>query len=180
VKLRSRASVVIGLLATGAVAAVTALTLGGSTGIADPEAVRTASPAAARTSFPGLATAGGEPDLASIRAAHPRSGQILQAKGPFDDRFVLEGTTFNGSAVSGAVRITSDVSDVLELQVLAGFYDEQGNLLGTNRFVHHLGVDGHAHTGPPELREEFTIPVPAALAKRAVSVTIGVPVLVNE
>jgi hypothetical protein len=179
VQLRSRATVVTGLLAAGTIAAVTVFALVGSTGMADPEVVA-ARPAAARTSFPGLKAAVGEPDLASIRAARPRSGQVLQAKGPFDDRFVLEGATFDGSAVAGAVRITSDVSDVLELQVLAGFYDVQGNLLGTNRFVHHLGSDGHAHTGPPDVREEFTIPVPAALANQAVSVAIGVPVLVNE
>lgn len=38
------------------------------------------------------------------------------------------------------------------------------------------------HVAPvaPEEREEFTIPVPAALVHRAVSVMIGVPVLVNE
>jgi len=176
-KLKSRTSLVIGLLAVGAVTAVATFALVGTAGVGP---VGKALPAAAaRTSFPGLAAARGEPELASIGAAHPRSGQILQARGPFDDRFVLEGPTFDGSAVSGAVRVTSDVSDVLELQVLAGFFDEQGNLIGTGRFVHHLG-EGGAYTGPPEEREKFRIPLPAALAHRAVSVTIGVPVLVNE
>lgn len=179
-KLRSRATVVIGLLAAGTVAAVTAFTVTGSAGIADPGPVAAALPAAARTSFPGLVAATGEPELASVRGAHPRIGQILQADGPFDDRFVLEDATFSGSAVSGVVRVTSDVSDVLELQVLAGFYDRHGKFLGTSRFVHHLGADGHAHAGAPQLREKFTVQVPAAMAHRAVSVAIGVPVLVNE
>lgn len=177
-KLRSRATVVIGLLAAGTVAAVTAFTVVGSAGIADPGPM--ALPAAARTSFPGLTAATGEPELASIGAAHPRAGQILQASGPFDDRFVLEDATFSGSAVSGVVRVTSDVSDVLELQVLAGFYDRQGKFLGTSRFVHHLGADDHAHAGAPQVREKFTVQVPADMAHRAVSVAIGVPVLVNE
>lgn len=179
-KLRSRNSLGMGWLAVGAVTAVTAVATFALVGTAGVEPVGKALPApAARTSFPGLAAARGEPQMASIRASHPRRGQILQAKGPFDDRFVLEGTTFDGSAVSGAVRVTSDVSDVLELQVLAGFFDERGNLVGTGRFVHHLG-ESHAHTGPLKEREQFRIPLPAALAHRAVSVTIGVPILVNE
>jgi hypothetical protein len=93
---------------------------------------------------------------------------------------VLENLTFEGTAATGAVRITSDVSDLLELQVLAGFYDDQGTLLGTARFVHHLGSEGHNHAGPPEEREEFSIPVPADFQARAVSASVGVPVLVNE
>lgn len=179
-KLNSQRTFILGLLAAGLVAAavLAVFALAGSAG-PGPDATAP-SAAAARTSFPGLAAAGGEPEMASIRAARPRSGQIIQARGPFDDRFVLDSPAFDGSTVSGAVRVTSDVSEVLELQVLAGFYDEQGNLLGTNRFVHHLGDGGHGHVGAPEEREEFTIQVPDALAHRAVSVTIGVPVLVNE
>jgi hypothetical protein len=187
VKLRSRSTAVAGLLVAGLVVTVAAFVMvatsrtAGTAHSAEQGPVATARLAsAARTSFPGLAVAKGEPELASIKAAHPRSGQILQARGPFDDRFVLESPTFDGFAVSGAVRVTSDVSDILELQVLAGFYDKRGNLLGTNRFVHHLGADSHTHAGVPQERTKFDIPVPTALAHRAVSVTIGVPVLVNE
>lgn len=99
--------------------------------------------------------------------------------GPFDDRFVLEDLTFDGGAVSGAVRVTSDVSDVLDLEVLAGFYDADGVLVGNGRFVHHLSEDS-AHAEPPEERQEFTIAVPGDVSGRAVAVSIGVPVLVNE
>lgn len=136
--------------------------------------------AAAKTSFPGLAAAEGEPELPSMRTAAPAKGQIVQADGPFDDRFVLEDLAFNGSAATGALKVTSDVSDLLELQVLAGFYDENGALLGTDRIVHHMGSEGHNHAGPPEEREEFTIPVPSNLQGKAVAATVGVPVLVNE
>jgi hypothetical protein len=93
---------------------------------------------------------------------------------------VFEGLAFEGQAATGTVRVTSDVSDLLELQVLAGFYDDRGNLLGTARFVHHLGTEGHEHAGPSEEGEAFTIPVPAGLGPQAVSAAVGVPVLVNE
>lgn len=136
--------------------------------------------AAARTTFPGLASAEGEPDLSGLRTTRPSQGQILQVQGPFDDRLVFEGLAFDGQAATGAVRITSDVSDLLELQVLAGFYDDRGNLLGTARFVHHLDSEGHSHAGAPEEGEEFSIQVPAGLQSQAVSAAVGVPVLVNE
>lgn len=176
----SRPTAILGLLAAGLVVAVAAIAFFATSGRAGPGSAGPPPAPAARTSFPGLAAATGEPELASLRAARPRSGQILQVSGPFDDRFVLESPAFDGSAVSGAVRITSDVSEVLELQVVAGFYDKLGNLLGTNRFVHHLGDHGEPHVGAPEERTSFKITVPAALAHRAASVTIGVPVLVNE
>ncbi|WP_144662940.1 hypothetical protein [Paenarthrobacter nicotinovorans] len=136
--------------------------------------------AAAKTSFPGLVPAEGEPDLAGLQTTRPAPGQVLQVQGPFADRLVFEGLTFDGQAAIGAVRITSDVSELLELQVLAGFYDDQGTLLGTARFVHHLGSQGHSHSGAPEEREEFSIPVPAEIKAKAVSAAVGVPVLVNE
>ena len=136
--------------------------------------------AAAKTSFPGLDAADGEPDLPGLHTTRPARGQVLPVPGPFDDRLVLENLAFDGTAATGAVRVTSDVSDLLELQVLAGFYDDQGALLGTASFVHHLGSEGHNHAGPPEEREEFSIPVPAGFQARAVSASVGVPVLVNE
>jgi len=136
--------------------------------------------AAAKTSFPGLAAAAGEPDLAGLQTTRPSQGQILQVPGPFDDRLIFENLAFDGQAATGAVKITSDVSELLELQVLAGFYDGHGALLGTARFEHHAGSEGHNHSGPPEEREEFSIQVPAELKTKAVSAAVGVPVLVNE
>jgi len=132
-----------------------------------------------QATFAGLVPSTGDPELASLSQVHPGAGQIVAAAGPFDDRFVLEDLTFDGGSVVGAVRVTSDVSDVLDLEVLAGFYDADGVLIGNGRFVHHLTEDT-AHTGPPLERQEFTIAVPADLSGRAVAVSIGVPVLVNE
>ena len=143
-----------------------------------------ASPAAAaRTSFPGLQPAAAEPELPGLAALHPAPGQVVQAPGPFDDRFVLSDLVLDGAALHGAATITSDVSDVLEFEALAGFYDQQGLLVGTGRFVYHLDESvphGEAHTGPPSELQTFTIEVPAEAQGQAVSAAIGVPVLVNE
>jgi hypothetical protein len=103
--------------------------------------------------------------------------------GPFDDRFTLAGLRVGHGAVSGRLLITSDVSDVLELQVLAGFYDAGGVFLGSGRATNHLDEateDSATTDGPPSELEEFRIEAPARYAARVVSAAVGVPVLVNE
>lgn len=133
------------------------------------------------TSFPDLPAPTGEPVLDGIASAAPADpGTVGRIPGPFDDRFSYGALRFDGHRVTGTLDITSDVSDLLELQVLAGFYDAAGTLLGTARFTHHLGEDGHHHDGPPSEHEEFTVRVPRALTGKAVSAAVGVPVLVNE
>jgi hypothetical protein len=176
---KSRFFLLAGLL-TAALALLVFFTVQGSLAAPVSQAEPAPLAAAAKTSFPGLEAANGEPDLPGLHTARPARGQVLPVQGPFDDRLVLENLAFDGTAATGAVKVTSDVSDLLELQVLAGFYDDQGTLLGTASFIHHLGSEGHNHTGPPEEREEFSIPVPADLQARAVSASVGVPVLVNE
>ena len=78
------------------------------------------------------------------------------------------------------MQVTSDVSDLLDLQVLAGFYDHDGALLGTGRFVHHLEQGHDDQAGTPVEQQAFRIDVPADLRGRAVSAAVTVPVLVNE
>jgi hypothetical protein len=137
--------------------------------------------AAAATSFPDLAAATTDtPSLPSLTTADPRAGTVAQASGPFDDRFLLHDLAFGDSAVTGSVEVTSDVSEVLELEVVAGFYDGDGALLGEGSFVLHADEDEHTHSGPPEEEHTFSVPVPQALAGRVVSAAVGVPVLVNE
>jgi hypothetical protein len=162
------------------VAVYTATGAAGSSGSAGT-AVSAGPPAGftPQATFAGLEPASGNPELASLNDARPGAGQIVQAAGPFDDRFVLEDLAFDGVTASGVVRVTSDVSDVLDLEVLAGFYDDQGVLLGTERFVHHLVEDG-SHTGPPEETQVFSVAVPGSLVGRAVAAAVGIPVLVNE
>ena len=132
-------------------------------------------PAAARPHDPG------EPGLPSLTDTHPEPRQAVRAAGPFDNRFEIDRLAFDGHNVTGSVRITSDVSDLLELVVVAGFYDAGGQLVGEARFEHHAdGDSGHQHPGPPSETEEFSIAVPAQAAGKAVSTAVGVPVLVNE
>jgi len=152
---------------------------GGASGWGGP----TADPAtAARTSFPDLPAASGEPTLPSLSTVKPARGKVVQAEGPFDDRFQLDGLRFDGSEVTGTATITSDVSEILEFEALAGFYDQAGELRGTGRYVHHLeGDHGHEEEGgTPDETQDFTIAVPANLKGVAVSAAVGVPVLVNE
>jgi hypothetical protein len=142
-------------------------------------------PAAARTSLPGLSPAAAtEPELPSLAAMAPRRGTVVQAPGPFDDRFTMSNLRFDGRTVRGSVTITSDVSDVLEFQAVAGFYDTEGNLLGTGRYTYHLD-EGHEHapaaaTGTPDEVQRFTIAVPGRFEGKAAAASVGVPVLVNE
>lgn len=132
--------------------------------------------------LPGLTPAAGEPQLASVTQARPEPGTAVLAAGPFDDRFEVEELTFVGGAVTGTIHITSDVSEVLELQVIAGFYDANGEYLGTGSFVLPETEEGeaHAHAGAPEQHHAFVVAVPENLVDRAVSAAIGVPILVNE
>ncbi len=146
-----RAGVIIAVIAAAIAVAIPA-GLGIATLIPGGTSNGAAPAAAASTSFPGLATPAAEPGLESIDRAWPGPGEILQSAGPFTDRFVYENL---------------------------GFFDDQGTLLGTARYVHHL-VDDGSHEGAPEKLEAFTIAVPEGLPGPAVSVAIGVPVLVNE
>jgi hypothetical protein len=169
------------MAALAVIAFVAALAVGRA--VARPEPASDLAAVAARTSFPGLEPAASEPQLPGLTALRPRPGEVVQAAGPFDDRFLLRDLRLDAGTLYGSAQITSDVSDVLEFEALAGFYDEQGRLLGTGRFVHHLD-EGHVHegeqAGPPSELAEFSIPVPAEAAGRAVSAAVGVPVLVNE
>jgi len=134
----------------------------------------------ARTRFPGLVAASGEPTLAGLTSVKPRPGVVVRVAGPFDDRFTLSKLAFNGSRVSGRVLVTSDVSEILDFEAVAGFYGPAGNLLGTNRFVHHGSEESHTQAGPPSQLQTFSIAVPEKLRGQAVSAAVGVPVLVNE
>lgn len=126
------------LTAALALSGILLITAPQSSGSASATADRPVS-AAAKTSFPGLAAAKGEPELPGLHTPGPGKGQVVQVPGPFDDRFVLEDLAFNGTAVTGTLSTTGATSSLLDLQVLAGFYNDNGTLLGTARFDHHQG-----------------------------------------
>ena len=62
-------------------------------------------------------------------------GSTTSVAGPFEDRVQLSRLHCQDGQVSGAPTVTSDVSDLSDLQVLAGFHDVEGGLLDTGRFV---------------------------------------------
>jgi hypothetical protein len=138
---------------------------------------------AARTSFPGLASATGEPVLPGLRTSAPAPGSVEPLAGPFDDRFTWKRLALSGVTVRGSLLVTSDVSTLLELQVLVGFYDRAGDYLGPGRFTYHLDESEHGgeeHAGPPSELAEVEVAAPARFRDRVASAVVGVPVLVNE
>lgn len=120
---------------------------------------------------PAVAPAG------SIAAA---PGEVRVEPGPFTDRIKLTGTRLDGNAVHGRLAITTDVSDVLALEVSAAFYDAAGRLVGTGHFEHadEEAMGGGSHI-PHNDGIDFTIT--SAPADAAVSAAVlSIPVLVNE
>jgi hypothetical protein len=171
------------LTGVAAVCAAAALVGGGVTWALDSSdsspGTPSAQPFAVETSFPGLTPAAGEPVLPGTAAAAPAAGRVGRVAGPFDDRFRLDGLSLRDGRVTGALTVTSDVSDLIELQVQVSYYDAQGALLGVRRWTHHVEEE-HAHTGPPSERERFSTVAPAAWRGQVASAAVGVPVLVNE
>lgn len=159
--------------------ALAAVGLVAVTACSDQHDPKQAPAAAVKTTLPGLVPASGEPTLAGLSQQHPAPGTVATVTGPFDDRFDFADLTLNRSAVSGSIAVTSDVSAILELQIVAGFYDDSGRLLHTGRFVYHSTDDGQDH-GTPEEREPFSIAIPSQLRGRVASAALGVPALVNE
>jgi len=181
------------LVGTGAL--VLAVVAGGALALRGDETPEpmsaTASQDAMVTSFPDLAAPTGDPELTGLASAAPAAGTVAEVAGPFDGRFRFEHLTLSDRAVSGGVKITSDVSEILDLQVVAGFYDASGALLGERRYTFHLdeahdhgsAENGHGHgAGEAEtgVHQDFRIAVPPDLRVQTSSAAVGVTVLVNE
>ncbi|MBB6629760.1 hypothetical protein H5V45_20755 [Nocardioides sp. KIGAM211] len=133
----------------------------------------------ARTALPGLAPATGEPTLPGFDTARPAAGAVARVAGPFDDRYTWSGLRLGDGRVSGDLTVTSDVSDLLELEVVVGFYDARGDLLGTRRAVRHHTLH-QDRAGAPDETQHVVVGVPGGLRGAVVAAAVGVPVLVNE
>ena len=131
---------------------------------------------AVQTALPGL-SGSPKPDVisAALPGLHPTRGGVHRVAGPFDDRFTLTGLTLHDGVVSGTLTVTSDVSEVIDLQVLVGFYDAAGNFLGKATYEKH-GEDA----ADVNERLPFRVAAPANVAGAVSSAAVGVPVLVNE
>jgi hypothetical protein len=169
---------VVAALAAATVGAAAAWALAGDDG--GPRPGRTPGPEeVVQTSFPDLAPVSAEPRLAGLRDTHPLPGSVARITGPFDDRIEVGRLELDGDRLTGRVLVTSDVSDVLELQVVAGFYDLAGRYLGSGRFIHH-DLEESAHEGSPDEALEFEIAFPRGHRDEVRSAAVGVPLLVNE
>lgn len=107
------------------------------------------------------------------------AGTVHLVPGPFDDRFGLVGTRLAADGVHTRLVVTSDVSDVLALEMTADFYDRAGRLLGSGRVVRG---DQHDASGShvPDESLDLLVPAEPGYAARVASARLEVPVLVNE
>ncbi|MVU82734.1 hypothetical protein GPX89_36560 [Nocardia sp. ET3-3] len=130
-------------------------------------------PAAAPVAAPRSA----EPPAATASIA---PGEVRLTPGPFTDRVRVRDTRVDVSSVHGVLTITSDVSDVLALEVHAAFYDATGHLVATGTFEQaaEQSLTPGAHT-PGEEGIPFTITAAPAEATTT-SAVLTIPVLVNE
>ena len=144
-----------------------------------PVAEQTPTGPAVQTSL-GLPTPTGDPELPGLRDLSPAPDSVGRLDGPFDDRFTATGVRFDGGALRGRITITSDVSEILALQVLGGFYAADGTYLGEARWDFVPPEDEHHAEGHPEESVAFVVKVPSALRAKAASASYGVTNLVNE
>ena len=116
-----------------------------------------------------------EPAPAATLQVVPPAGTVGVVSGPFTDRVRFAGLTLLEGRVSGTLDITSDVSELLALELAVALYDPAGRLIGTERQI----VDpeeAEAYHPPQGIRG---LPVDVA-APGAASVHLSIPVLVNE
>ncbi|MFJ8040814.1 hypothetical protein ACIRBX_09955 [Kitasatospora sp. NPDC096147] len=167
----NRRALVLPLLA---LALLTGCTSAGTTPAADaplPTPSQLTLPAPQSAPAPGASLAG-----------PVRPGEVRLEPGPFTDRVKLERLTLDkGSAVGGHLTITSDISDVLALELRAAFYDQQGQLAGTGTFHYQEEESEGAHLGPRAAEGGIDFSIPAEkLTSSPVTAVLSLPVLVNE
>ncbi|MEV6547707.1 hypothetical protein AB0M57_03245 [Streptomyces sp. NPDC051597] len=133
----------------------------------------------------------GAPAPAKTLAKIPAKGEVRLEQGPFTDRVRVTGLALSERepSVTGHFAITSDVSDVLALELRAAFYDERGHLVGTGSFQYaeegEAGEAAHGTAGHAKPRAEgagidFSAVPKTALTGTPASAVLSVPVLVNE
>lgn len=171
--------VAAGTAGAASLALVAGLWLAASGSDDSPVAEQTPTGPVVQTSL-GLPTPTGDPELPGLRELSPAPDSVGRLVGPFDDRFTTQGVRFDGRALRGRLTVTSDVSEILALQVLGGFYDARGAYLGEARWDFVPPEEGHHEEGHPEESVSFVVPVPAALRTRVASASYGVTNLVNE
>ncbi|GAA0626271.1 hypothetical protein [Streptomyces crystallinus] len=161
---------------------------GGDQADAGQRPARAEQAAAPAVTFPAPS---GAPAPAATLAKVPTKGEVRVEQGPFTDRVRITKLALatRKPSVTGHFAITSDVSDVLALELRAAFYDERGRLVGTGSFQYaeegEAGEAAHGTAGHAKPRAEgagvdFTAVPKGALTGTPASAVLSVPVLVNE
>lgn len=163
---------VLAVLAAAAVGVAVPVALAQS-GDEAPSAVPDRSTAAV-IELPGLVPATGDPVLPGFATAHPAPGTTARVAGPFDDRFDIVDERVAGGTATGVLTVTSDVSEIIDLQVVVAFYDRAGVLLGTGTW------EKHGEGAKPDEVVSYTVTAPTSYRSRVSAAAVGVPVLVNE
>ncbi|WP_369776933.1 hypothetical protein [Streptomyces sp. R33] len=176
--------------AAAAVLAAALLVLAaGCSGTTDADGARGGAGKPAGSAAPvAIPAPGRAPAPAAVLAPPPKPGEIRLEPGPFTDRVQLTALTLAPAGkpgVTGHLAITSDVSDVLSLELRAAYYDADGRLLGTGTFHYQEeGADapaGDHHEGPRAGGDGIDFTVPAEqLSGTPSSAVLSLPVLVNE
>ncbi|MEV7281348.1 hypothetical protein [Streptomyces sp. NPDC093111] len=179
---RTSAATVTLIATVTALAALTGCGASGDGGRSDDGARPAAASAPAPSAtLPAPRTA---PAPAPTLSARPERGDVRVEDGPFTDRVRFTRLALRDRrGVAGHLAITSDVSDVIALEVRAAFYDADGRLLGSGVFTYgedHEGEKGGGHgrrTAGAGI--DFTVPAKDLHGTPAAAV-LSVPVLVNE
>ena len=163
-----------------AMAALTACTSAGATDDAGPTTTAVLDPA---TLVPSVSPAPGRLPAVQLDPV-PAPGTVLVEEGAFTDRLALRGLALQGGTrVVGRIANTSDVSELIVLEVQADFYDAAGRLLGsgTSAYADEEFTDTGATAVEVGPDDTFAVEVSSrpALAG-AVSAVVTVPQLVNE
>jgi len=109
------------------------------------------------------------------------AGTVALAPGPFLDRVRLTALHLGPTAVTGTLDVTSDVSEIITLEVSVAFYDGAGTLLGSSSQLFSTADTEPFHTTSGVVGLPLTVPVPAQVtAGSPRSAVLGIPVLVNE
>ncbi|RYV51199.1 hypothetical protein [Pengzhenrongella frigida] len=105
------------------------------------------------------------------------AGTVSVDDGPFTDRLRITELRLSDSAVTGSLAVTSDVSEVLNLEVRVDFYGAAGDLLGSDRQVFTARDTEPFHSTAGVVGLPITVPAPVPGSHSAV---VSIPVLVNE
>lgn len=154
--------------------------LAGCTGSGDGTDARDAAAPLPSVSLPAPRRA---PAPAAVLATPVRGGEVRVEDGPFTDRVKFSGLKLGrGASVTGHLAITSDVSDVLALELRAAFYDDGGHLLGsgTLQYQEEDPAGGHS-AGPRAEGDGIDVTVTAdGVTGTPAGAVLSLPVLVNE